>query len=182
MRQTVTTLTANNFGFSVRKLEKRLKRDLGLEGVDDPPPEVLELYNERLEQSKKFAAWFIKDEREAVIHCLREITGSVYQANSIYPTTPEELHERRMLQQKAIGNCFWLMQELQYAIETLEVDINKYTPFGLLIKDEIKLLLKWKKSDKKFKINNSGNKSDATNLQNDGDEAVQVAEDQIKIK
>lgn len=44
-----------------------------------------------------------------------------------------------------------LTQELQYAIETLPVDVNKYLRFAEMIQTEINLLKGWRKSDNKFK-------------------------------
>jgi len=40
---------------------------------------------------------------------------------------------------------------LQYAIETLPVDVNKYLRFAEMIQTEINLLKGWRKSDNKFK-------------------------------
>ena len=75
----------------------------------------------------------------------------VYVANSIYPTYREELIERRVHQDRAVGQCYRLTQELQYAIETLPVDVNKYLRFAEMIQTEINLLKGWRKSDNKFK-------------------------------
>ena len=41
-----------------------------------------------------------------------------------------------------------LLQELQYIIETLPVDINKYTRFADSIQLEIALIKGWRKADK----------------------------------
>ena len=104
-----------------------------------------------MKKYEAFDAWFIADERQVVKNCLRDITEYVYTANSIYPSIMEELVERRILQDKAIGQCYRLTQELQYAIETLPVDTNKYTRFAEMIQTEINLLKGWRKSDNKFK-------------------------------
>lgn len=74
-----------------------------------------------------------------------------YVENSIYPTYREELIERRVHQDRAVGQCYGLTQELQYAIETLPVDVNKYLRFAEMIQTEINLLKGWRKSDNKFK-------------------------------
>ena len=85
--------------------------------------------------------------------CLHAINEHVYVANSIYPTCQEELTERRIHQDIAIGQCFRMVQELQYAIETLPVDVNVYLRFAEDIEKEISLLKGWRQSDNKFKKN-----------------------------
>lgn len=105
----------------------------------------------RMEKNTAFAEWFIADERKVIVDCLRNITEEVYVANSIYPTYREELIERRVHQDRAVGQCYRLTQELQYAIETLPVDVNKYLRFAEMIQTEINLLKGWRKSDNKFK-------------------------------
>lgn len=108
-----------------------------------------EIRNEQRKQS--FEEWFIVDERNAVMQWLRELVSNVIMANSIYPTNLQELEERRLWQDRAIGCCNALLQELQYAIETLPVDVNKYTCFAKSIQLEISLIKGWRKSDNKYK-------------------------------
>lgn len=108
-------------------------------------------YEKLMEKNTAFAEWFIADERKVIVDCLRNITEEVYVANSIYPTYREELIERRVHQDRAVGQCYRLTQELQYAIETLPVDVNKYLRFAEMIQTEINLLKGWRKSDNKFK-------------------------------
>ena len=62
-----------------------------------------------------------------------------------------ELEERRKHQDLAIGYCYYLLQELQYTIETIPVNINKYMPFAEGIDREISLIKAWRKSDNRFK-------------------------------
>ena len=82
---------------------------------------------------------------------IRSIVREVYIANSIYPTCEDELVERRIHQDLAVGYCYDLTQELQYAIETLPVDVNTYLRFGDMIQTEINLIKGWRKSDNKFR-------------------------------
>ena len=74
-----------------------------------------------------------------IIDCITKACEYIFTANSI-PSIPEELVERRIYQDKAIGQCYRLLQELQYTIETLPVNINKYISFIEGIEKEIKLL------------------------------------------
>ena len=87
------------------------------------------------------------------MECIHSINEHVYVANSIYPTCQEELTERRLHQDIAIGQCARLAQELQYAIETLPVNVNTYLNIAHDIEKEIALLKGWRKSDNKFKKN-----------------------------
>lgn len=84
------------------------------------------------------------------------------------PTVREELTERRIHQDRAIGLCYTLTQELQYAIETLPVDVNTYLRFGEAIQTEINLIKGWRKSDNKFKGAISNSASNFANVNNNG--------------
>lgn len=168
VRQEVTNLLLRNFGYDFERAEKRISHKFGDREYEDLTPEEKDRYNKLKEKYEAFDTWFIADERQVVMDCLRNITGYVYTANSIYPTVWEELVERRLLQDKAIGQCYRLTQELQYAIETLPVDVNKYTRFADMIQTEINLLKGWRKSDNKFKRAISDSASNFANVNNNG--------------
>ena len=131
-------------------------------------PEEKSRYDRLMEKNRAFDEWFIEDERKVIVDCLRSIGENVFLANSIYPTYMEELIERRLCQDKAIGLCYRLTQELQYAIETLPVDVNKYLRFAEMIQTEINLLKGWRKSDNKFKRAISDSASNFANVNNNG--------------
>ena len=122
------------------------------------------LNNFKLTEQEKFETWFkeIKGQLSEdaagnlanttnALDCLREITKEVFLANSIYPTTPEELTRRRLHQDEAVGQCYRLIQELQYAIETLPVNVNAYTRFAEMLETQANLIKGWRKSDNKFR-------------------------------
>ena len=108
-------------------------------------------YYKQLNRCDEFNEWYIMHERTVIIDCIHGINEHIYTANSIYPTCPEELTERRLHQDLAIVQCYRLVQELQYAIETLPVDVNVYLRFAEQIQKEIDLIKGWRKSDNKFK-------------------------------
>jgi hypothetical protein len=83
--------------------------------------------------------------------CMQKATEYIFTANSIYPTNMAEYEERRMFQNKAIGQCYRLLQELQYVVEILPVNVNKYARFIEGIEKEIRLLRGWRKRDNKLK-------------------------------
>lgn len=169
MRKEVTDLLLRDFGFDLERAIKNIsKKFFGGRPYEELIPEEKDRYDKLVEKDIAFAEWFIKDERQAVVDCLRSIGEEVFTANSIYPTYMEELVERRLHQDRAIGQCYRLTQELQYAIETLPVDVNKYLRFAEMIQTEINLLKGWRKSDNKFKRAISDSASNFANVNNNG--------------
>ena len=80
----------------------------------------------------------------------------------------EELVQRRLHQEEAIGHCYRLVQELQYAIETLPVNVNIFLQFGEAIQTEINLIKGWRKADNKFKRAISDSAANFANVNNNG--------------
>lgn len=151
MRKEVTDLLLRDFGYDLDKAVSKVEKTFGGRPYEELSPDEKVRYEKLMEKNIAFAEWFIADERKVVVDCLRTITEEVYVANSIYPTYREELVERRVHQDRAVGQCYRLTQELQYAIETLPVDVNKYLRFAEMIQTEINLIKGWRKSDNKFK-------------------------------
>ena len=151
MRKEVTDLLLRDFGYDLDKAVNKVEKTFGGRPHEELSPDEKVRYEKLMEKNIAFAEWFIADERKVVVDCLRTITEEVYVANSIYPTYREELVERRVHQDRAVGQCYRLTQELQYAIETLPVDVNKYLRFAEMIQTEINLIKGWRKSDNKFK-------------------------------
>jgi hypothetical protein len=171
LRKDITDLLLRDFGFDFEKAEKRLEKRFGGKSYQELDSKQQAAYERLRARWEAFDEWFIADERQIIVNCLRAITREVYIANSIYPADPtriEELAERRIHQERAIGYCFTLAQELQYAIETLPVDMNSYTRFGEAIQTEINLIKGWRKSDKKFKGATSDSASNFANCNNNG--------------
>ncbi len=157
MRREITDLLLRDFGFDIDKFNNKLNK--AFVNREMSPEEQLR-YDKLKEKNLAFNEWFIADERKVIVECLRNITEMVFTANSIYPTCKEELIERRLHQDRAIGQCYRLTQELQYAMETLPVDVNKYLRFAELIQTEINLIKGWRQSDNKFKKSFTKNNSE----------------------
>lgn len=168
MRREVTDLLLRDFGYDLERAEKKVSRTFSDRPYEELTPEEQFRYNKLKARNQSFDEWFVSDERQVIVDCLRTITEEVFVANSIYPTCREELIERRLHQDKAIGQCYRLTQELQYAIETLPVDVNKYLRFADMIQTEINLLKGWRKSDNKFKRAISDSASNFANVNNNG--------------
>ena len=168
MRKEITDLLLRDFGFSTHKMDKKLEHKFSGKTYEELTDTDKATYDRFQKREEAFNEWFIEDERKAIIDCLRSITEHVYTANSIYPTCIEELTERRIQQDLALGQCFHLVQELQYAMETLPVDVNKYLPFGESIQKEINLIKAWRKSDNKFHRAISASATNFANVNNNG--------------
>lgn len=168
MRKEITDLLLRDFGYDLERADKRVLRVFGGRAYEELNPVEKARYDKLKAKNEAFDEWFISDERQVIVDCLRTIGEEVFVANSIYPTYMEELVERRLHQDRAIGQCYRLTQELQYAIETLPVDVNKYLRFGELIQTEINLLKGWRKSDNKFKRAISDSASNFANVNNNG--------------
>lgn len=97
--------------------------------------------------------FFLEEERKTILTYVRNVSTSIAMANSIYITNLEEYKERRLWQDRAIGWCGSLKQELQYIIKTLnkEINTNKYTDLCLDIDKEINLIRSWRQSENHFK-------------------------------
>lgn len=150
-RKRITDLLLRDFGYSEKKSQKHLEKMFGDVLYEELSDDQKNHYDIRKSRQESFETWFIEDRRNCVMDCLRNIQEYITVANSMYPEFMEELIERRLNQDKAIGQCQRLLQELQYTMEVLPVDINKYIPFADDIDREIALLKKWRKSDNKFK-------------------------------
>ena len=151
MRKEVTDLALRDFGWRKDKEAKRIERLFNNRKFEQLNPEEQERYTKLQERNEAFAEWFIKDEREYIIHDIRTLDTEVSLANNIYPQYIEELIERRKHQDLAIGYCTDLVQELQYINETLPIDNNKYHTLIDMVNEEVLLLKGWRKSDNKLK-------------------------------
>lgn len=168
MRKEITDLLLRDFGYSYEKGDKRLAKMFGGRNYAELTEAEQERYERLKQKYASFDDWFVYDERQVIVDCLREITKEVFIANSIYPTCYEELVQRRLHQDEAIGQCYRLTQELQYAIETLPVDVNTYLRFGEMIQTEINLIKGWRKADNKFKGAISNSAANFCNVNNNG--------------
>lgn len=149
MRRIVTELCIRKFGYKMREIGKEPRNfEQWSQGSKT------RWYEERMKQiqfAELFDTWFITDERQAVVHILREIISLISRANALYPSNMAEYEQRRLWQDEAIGLCHSLKQELQYVAETIPTDVNWLTATTEPIDREIALLKGWRKSDNHFK-------------------------------
>lgn len=168
VRKDITDLLLRDFGYSEKKARQHLEKMFGGKTYNELDETERLHYEKRKKRTESFEKWFIVDQRKTVMNCLRDIQENVSVANSIYPSCPEELVERRIHQDKALGHCYRLLQELQYAIETLPVDIKAYLRFAEGIEKQISLIKGWRKADNKFKRVFSDSATNFANVNNNG--------------
>lgn len=168
LRHNITDLLLRDFGWSYEKSQKRLESIFGGRSYEDLTDSEKEHYNKLKEKYDAFDEWFIESRRNVVMNCLDNIGEYVFSANSIYPNYMEELIERRVEQDKAIGQCNRLLQELQYVINELPVDVNIYTRFADDIQKEINLIKGWRRSDNKFARAFSDSSANFANVNSNG--------------
>lgn len=168
VRKDITELLLRDFGYSDKKSEIYFKKFLGNRTLEELNENERLHFENRQRKINSFNEWFIVDQRKTVMDCLRSVQENIFVANSIYPTYMEELIKRRIHQDVAIGQCYRLLQELQYSIETLPVDINVYLRFVEMIEKEIGLIKGWRKADNKFIRVISESATNFANVNNNG--------------
>ena len=77
-----------------------------------------------------------------------ELMDNIIAANSIYPTTAEELKMRTAYQTRAINNCFQLQNRLIRLVYCINVEKRRIAPIAEILRKEIGLLKNWKKASK----------------------------------
>lgn len=151
LRNEVTMLVLNDFGFSREKQEKRMEHYRQSHENAANLEEVMERWHTK---NETFIRWFIDEEGKAVLDILRNIEREFTIGNSIYPSeTPArllEFFERRKHMDNAIGLCYALKQEINYILRTLPVDINKYVHFAEEIDKQILLYKGVRKADNRL--------------------------------
>ena len=151
LRKEMTDLLLRDFGVKdkVRTVSKEpfiLKMEKGDQEI------MLELFEKYhvTELSEQYPMWLIEKFRDNILNILHELIMNITAANTIYPVYESEVFERRNFQNRAIGNCEQLLQEMQYVITTIPVNANKYMRYVEMIEKEIALLKGWRKSDNKM--------------------------------
>lgn len=84
-----------------------------------------------------------------ILEVLGRLMEAITRANEIYPTTPEELTKRRLLQNDAIGYASLVENELEYLVDLFPQKIKQIIMFSDSIDHLIKLLRRWKQSNSK---------------------------------
>ncbi len=95
---------------------------------------------------------------------LIKLVNNITAANTIYPKSLAEAEKRRDYQTEAIINVEQIFQHLQYILDTLPADPDKFQPVTELLVKEAQLLRGWRKAGCKFIKEFSGQHNEADEL------------------
>lgn len=137
LRDAVTELAENSFGYSQKKYEKKLEHLERLYG--NFPKGTSILLDMRVKSYNDWLKEFMAQEKTALLDILRKIETEFSCANSIYVKIPEDYKQRRQHISEAIGQCNALKQEIHYVIRSIPVSIKAYERFAVLIDRQIEL-------------------------------------------
>lgn len=98
----------------------------------------------------EYPYWLVFRFRDEMMDTMKKLIDNIVAANTIYPIDEAELSTRRAYQTAAIANCEQLLQELQYIMEVLPIDVNKLLRYVDMIQKEIGLLKGWRKANAKI--------------------------------
>jgi len=152
LRRNIFLLTARDFGIkkTVRTVE------MLTEGMTDEDKTALKALAEKYGLARfnaEYPEWILEKFRNSLWDLTRDLLMNLTQANSIYALNTYEAQERRLLQDKAIGNCEQILKEFEFIIDVFPVISKKYMPYVDIIEREITLIKGWRKSDNK-RLNN----------------------------
>ena len=163
LRDEITRLTCNSFGFSKEKYQKRIEE---FREWYQKNPKCDEIVARMEAKCEAFNDWFVAEERTAILDMLRKIQTEFSVGNSIFPSdTPARLLEflvRRYHMNRAIGYCFALKQEIQYVLRVLPVDNNKYEHLSKAIDKQVALFKGVRQADNRL-IRPTKNRKTGTN-------------------
>ena len=147
IRKMITAELMASFAYSQKKQEKHIKAMT--EHITNEEERKATAQKIR-ELEDDFDTWFIRKERERILDFTQGISSHLRAANTIWPTYKAEFVERRLEMDKALECCNRLQDELQYLVETLPADINKYTAIVREIDAEFNLIKALRQSDNRF--------------------------------
>ena len=96
LRKDITDLLLRDFGYSEKKAKQKLEKRFGGKAYEELSEEEKMHYEKIKIKNEAFDEWFIKHRREVIIDCITNACEYIFTANSIYPSIPEELTERRI--------------------------------------------------------------------------------------
>ena len=115
--------------------------------VHDEAVGMIELnFHAKAEIAQKHTA-YIQYAAKSLMSSVWDLIYYIKVANSIYPTTPEELTERRIYQDKAIGVCFDILTLYELVMHKLQVKDDMGVTEIKTIRHQINAIKAWRSSD-----------------------------------
>ena len=115
--------------------------------IHDEAVKMIELnFHAEHEIVKKYQS-YIRYASSNLMQLVFELTYHVKVANSIYPTTHEELVERRIEMDKAIGVCFDILTMYELIMHTLHVKDDMGVQEIKLLHHQINAIKAWRSND-----------------------------------
>lgn len=155
LRRLVTSWLLRDFGIKPtrRSPENFVKRYHFTQEDAERFTEVLDRYGLGQSIYEHFEDWWINARRLQIDRGIQDILHYIRKANAIYPTCEQEYYERRLQQDRAIGACEVLLDDLAFVAETVSgfgVRLNQYQQIVDALNFEIALIKGWRKADNKF--------------------------------
>lgn len=117
--------------------------------IHDEAVDAIELkFHAKADVAEKNAG-YIKTASDALMQSVFDMIFHIKVANALYPTTPEELSERRIEQEKAIGICFDILTIYELAMHKLKVKEDLCAGNLKTVRHEINAIKAWRTSDNK---------------------------------
>lgn len=91
--------------------------------------------------------WLIQNNKTLLKACVDHLVNYIYAANSIYPACKEEVIERRLMWDKALGYCQVIETQYKLMKRELNIHIGLAEELLRLLEHEKKLLRGTKRSD-----------------------------------
>lgn len=111
---------------------------------------ILDKYNLNTKILEEYPSWLIKQFRDNILNTMYKLVYYITQGDSIQtPSSFEICKERQVMQQKAIGCCNQLLQDMQYVMDILPIDAEKLMPYVGAILEEIEAIKRWRKRTNK---------------------------------
>lgn len=140
-----------NFCYEKKRVIQAVRNEYHVyESTDQMKPQRLELFKAVIEMNERAALEILEGSRKFLINGFREVEDHIYIANTIYPTSPEELSLRRCHQDEALGICFSMLKELEYIMRSMPVRAEKFPRYIEMINVELGYLKAWRSSNNKF--------------------------------
>lgn len=148
LRKEMTLLLLRNFG--VKDKVRSVKFFTQMVKMDQEDAEnfqsILDKYSLGKTCIDEYPEWLIDKFRVNIMNTLYQLIESITLADSIQtPQSLELCQLRKSYQQKAIGFCNMLLQEMQYIMQILPIDVEKLIPYVDKINKEINNLKHWRK-------------------------------------